>query len=53
MEDYKYTKKQLVEGDVPGMSPDVLAVVLDDDLTYTMSEVEKLYSKFLNSKEVK
>lgn len=53
MEDYKYTKKQLVDGDVPGMSPDVLAVILDDDRAYTMSEVEKLYSKFLNSKEVK
>lgn len=53
MEDYKYTKKQLVGGDVPGMSPDVLAVVLDEDRTYTMREVEKLYSKFVNSKEVK
>ena len=53
MKDYKYTKKQLVEGDVPGISPDVLAVILDDDRTYDMDEVNKLYKKFLNGKEVK
>lgn len=53
MKDCKYTKKQLVEGDVPGISPDVLAVILEDDRTYDMKEVNELYKKFLNSKEVK
>ncbi len=53
MKDCKYTKKQLVEGDVPGISPDVLAVILEDDQTYDMKEVNELYKKFLNSKEVK
>lgn len=53
MKDCKYTKKQLVEGDVPSISPDVLAVILEDDQTYDMKEVNELYKRFLNSKEVK
>lgn len=53
MKDCKYTKKQLVEGDVPGISPDVLAVILEDDKTYGMEEVNELYKDFLNDKEVK
>lgn len=45
----QFTKEQLLQR-FPG-SPDVVAVVLDDEKTYTIDQAEKLVNSFLKVRD--
>lgn len=45
-EEAKYTKKAILL-DCIGVKRDILKALLDDDTEYSLSEVDRIYKKFL------